>query len=295
MSPTLPLPRFLLVPLFHRSPAARKPPVPVGDQESRRSQSATRKSPLPIGGQESRRSQSAARKPPVPVGDKKVAAPNRRQESRRSGRLESRRSRRSIEDRSNPLDSGTSSHDLGRSSAYHLPPQTAGNERSRHGRRGPRQHAESRSGPPRLQRPEAAGRPLSGSGEGGDPVRPERRPQPDGPVRSQARADEVVRKAAPGRVEIHQPNNANVLLASPFTFSRHGQSGMELGETIPHLATVADDICLIRSMHTEHNNHSEGLHMLLTCHIFAGRRCWGRGCRTRWGRRIRISRLRGVA
>jgi hypothetical protein len=78
-------------------------------------------------------------------------------------------------------------------------------------------------------------------------------------------------KPHPDGVEIHQPNNANVLLASPFQFSRHGQSGMELGETIPHIATVADDICLIRSMHTEHNNHSEGLHMLLTCHIFAGR------------------------
>ena len=78
-------------------------------------------------------------------------------------------------------------------------------------------------------------------------------------------------KPHPDGVEIHQPNNANVLLASPFQFRGHGQSGIELGETLPHLATVVDDICLIRSMHTEHNNHPEGVTMLLTCRIFAGR------------------------
>src|SRR5438046_1755733 len=34
---------------------------------------------------------------------------------------------------------------------------------------------------------------------------------------------------------------------------------------------VADELCLIRSMHTEHNNHPEGLNMLLSCRIFPGR------------------------
>src|SRR5439155_698767 len=37
------------------------------------------------------------------------------------------------------------------------------------------------------------------------------------------------------------------------------------------LGTVADELCLIRSMHTEHNNHPEGLNMLLSCRIFPGR------------------------
>ena len=78
-------------------------------------------------------------------------------------------------------------------------------------------------------------------------------------------------QAHPDGVEIHQPNNANVLLPSPFQFRRHGQSGMVLGETMPHLATVADELCVIRSMHTEHNNHPEGLNMLQTCQIFPGR------------------------
>jgi hypothetical protein len=60
-------------------------------------------------------------------------------------------------------------------------------------------------------------------------------------------------------------------MASPFQFRKYGQSGIELGETLPHLATVADDICVIRSMYSEHNNHPEGLNMLLTCRIFPGR------------------------
>ncbi len=75
----------------------------------------------------------------------------------------------------------------------------------------------------------------------------------------------------PDGVEIHQPNNANVLLPSPFQFGKYGQSGIELGETPPHLATVADHLCVIRSMHTEHNNHPEGLNMLQTCRSFPGR------------------------
>src|SRR5262245_51460368 len=75
----------------------------------------------------------------------------------------------------------------------------------------------------------------------------------------------------PDGVEIHQPNNHNVLLPSPFEFRRYGESGMEISEVLPQLGTIADELCLIRSMHTEHNNHPEGLNMLLSCRIFPGR------------------------
>src|SRR5262245_22685649 len=78
-------------------------------------------------------------------------------------------------------------------------------------------------------------------------------------------------KPHPQGVEISAGHNTNILLASPFQFRRYGQSGIELGETLPQLATVADEICVIRSMYSEHNNHPEGLNMLLTCRIFAGR------------------------
>src|SRR5260370_18988023 len=75
----------------------------------------------------------------------------------------------------------------------------------------------------------------------------------------------------PDGVEIHQPNNQNILLPGSVQFRKYGQCGMELSEILPSLGTIADDICLVRSMHTEHNNHPEGLHMLLTCKIFPGR------------------------
>ena len=82
-------------------------------------------------------------------------------------------------------------------------------------------------------------------------------------------------KPHPDGVEIHQPNNENLLLPSPFEFRRYGQCGMDVSEVLPHLATIVDDLCFVRSMHTEHNNHLEGLNMLLTCKIFPGRPVMG--------------------
>jgi len=45
------------------------------------------------------------------------------------------------------------------------------------------------------------------------------------------------------------------LLGSPFSFRHQGQCGMELSELLPHTGKVADDLCLIRSMHTGANGH----------------------------------------
>ena len=45
------------------------------------------------------------------------------------------------------------------------------------------------------------------------------------------------------------------LAGSPYRFQRHGESGMELSELLPKLATCADELCLIRSMHTDAFNH----------------------------------------
>src|SRR5450631_3431626 len=50
---------------------------------------------------------------------------------------------------------------------------------------------------------------------------------------------------------------------------------MDVSELLPHTATVVDDLCFIRSMYTAHNNHLEGLNMLLTCKIFPGRPVMG--------------------
>jgi hypothetical protein len=61
------------------------------------------------------------------------------------------------------------------------------------------------------------------------------------------------------------------LLACPFDFYKRGQCGMELSEVVPHLGTIADEITLVRSMHTGHNNHTEALVMMGTGKIFPGR------------------------
>ena len=45
-------------------------------------------------------------------------------------------------------------------------------------------------------------------------------------------------------------------LGPRFKFARHGQCGAEISEMLPHLAGVVDDICLIRSMHTDQFNHA---------------------------------------
>ncbi|MFM8253510.1 MAG: DUF1501 domain-containing protein [Planctomycetota bacterium] len=52
------------------------------------------------------------------------------------------------------------------------------------------------------------------------------------------------------------------LLGSPWKFSRHGQSGTEISELLPHLASIVDDIALVRSMHTGHNGHEVSIRYL---------------------------------
>ena len=54
------------------------------------------------------------------------------------------------------------------------------------------------------------------------------------------------------------------VLASPREFKPYGQSGTQLSDYIPHTASCADDICLIRSMYTEAFNHHPGQLMLFT-------------------------------
>jgi hypothetical protein len=54
------------------------------------------------------------------------------------------------------------------------------------------------------------------------------------------------------------------LLGSPRTFQKYGQCGMELSDFLPRLATCADDLALIRSMHTEAFNHHPGQLMMNT-------------------------------
>jgi len=46
------------------------------------------------------------------------------------------------------------------------------------------------------------------------------------------------------------------VMAPRFKFAKHGQSGAEISEALPHLAKIVDDICLVKSVHTDQFNHA---------------------------------------
>ncbi len=54
------------------------------------------------------------------------------------------------------------------------------------------------------------------------------------------------------------------LLGTPYKFKKHGQSGVELSELLPNLATCADDIAVVRSMYTDQFNHAPAQMLLYT-------------------------------
>src|SRR5262245_14909975 len=65
------------------------------------------------------------------------------------------------------------------------------------------------------------------------------------------------------------------VMASPRVLKRHGQCWMELSDFLPHLATRADDLCLIRSMYTDAFNHHPGQLLLMSGTTQFGRPCMG--------------------
>ncbi|MBI4903928.1 MAG: DUF1501 domain-containing protein [Acidobacteria bacterium] len=65
------------------------------------------------------------------------------------------------------------------------------------------------------------------------------------------------------------------VMGSPFKFQKHGQSGLELSELLPQLGTVADDVCMVRSMYSEAFNHHPGQLFLFTGSMLGGRPTMG--------------------
>ncbi len=63
---------------------------------------------------------------------------------------------------------------------------------------------------------------------------------------------------------ISNGKDSGVLMPSPYTFRKHGKSGMDISSALPHLATCADDLAVIRSMYGEHANHEPALFLLHT-------------------------------
>lgn len=55
-------------------------------------------------------------------------------------------------------------------------------------------------------------------------------------------------------------------MPSPFRFRPRGESGVEMSELFPYLSNCADDLCVLRSMHTDVPNHEPGLLLMNSGH-----------------------------
>jgi len=61
-----------------------------------------------------------------------------------------------------------------------------------------------------------------------------------------------------------KPDTAKLMAPVKRSWQKHGECGMELSDLLPNIGTVADDILLVRSMHTDQFNHHPG-QLLMQC------------------------------
>ncbi|MCE9532098.1 MAG: DUF1501 domain-containing protein, partial [Planctomycetes bacterium] len=66
----------------------------------------------------------------------------------------------------------------------------------------------------------------------------------------------------PSAVEFRTERPTAGLMPVAFKFNKHGQSGLEITELLPHLSKHADSLCVIRSMYTDNPNHGPALFLM---------------------------------
>ncbi len=76
----------------------------------------------------------------------------------------------------------------------------------------------------------------------------------------------------PMPVPVHRTmfNNNGNIMASPWEFKKRGQSGLEMSELFPNIASCADDLTIIRSMTSKVNEHAQGNYFMHTGFPFMG-------------------------
>lgn len=75
--------------------------------------------------------------------------------------------------------------------------------------------------------------------------------------------------------KLYKPSKGSGYMPSPFKFQPHGESGVVMSELFPHLSQCADDLCVVRSMHTDVPNHEPGLLMMSCGNLQPIRPCLG--------------------
>ncbi len=66
----------------------------------------------------------------------------------------------------------------------------------------------------------------------------------------------------PAGTDLRTERPTGNLMGVPFKFARHGESGVEVSELLPHTAKCIDDICVLRSLYTDNPNHGPALFMM---------------------------------
>src|SRR5262249_48315678 len=66
----------------------------------------------------------------------------------------------------------------------------------------------------------------------------------------------------PDAVNFRTENATGGLLAVPYAFAPRGHSGLEISDLLPRLSQFADELCVIRSLHTDNPNHGPALFMM---------------------------------
>src|SRR5213595_1649029 len=76
--------------------------------------------------------------------------------------------------------------------------------------------------------------------------------------------------------QLAQLQNTELKARGPFVeFKKYGQSGQEISSLFPHIGEIADDICIVRSMHTEQINHDPAHAFMNSGSIIKGRPSMG--------------------
>ena len=75
--------------------------------------------------------------------------------------------------------------------------------------------------------------------------------------------------------KLYKPSKGSGFMSSPFEFKAHGQNGVVMSELFPQLSQCADDLTVIRSMHTDVPNHEPGLLMMHCGNLQPIRPCLG--------------------
>ena len=70
-------------------------------------------------------------------------------------------------------------------------------------------------------------------------------------------------------------NQKQLILPAITKFNRHGECGRLVGEWLPHIGSISDDLCFVKSMVTDEINHAPAMTKFLTGHQLPGRPSFG--------------------